>query len=43
MTGAHLIKSLSKTKKIIAIPSAESELYAAVKSSAEVIGIQSMA
>lgn len=43
MIGAHWIKSWSKTHSLIAASSAESELYASVKATAESSGIQSMA
>ena len=43
MIGAHWIKSWSKTQTLIALSSAESELYVSVKATAQVVGIQSMA
>ena len=41
--GTHWLKSWSKTQTLIALSSAESELYVAVKAIAETMGIQSMA
>ena len=40
--GAHTIKSWSKTQSFIALSSAESELYAAVKASAGTLGMMAM-
>eukprot|EP00973_Karenia_brevis_P091432 12407404-Karenia_brevis.AAC.1 len=37
--GCHLIKSWSKTQSLIALSSAESELYACIKATAEGLGI----
>ena len=42
MTGKHAIKSWSKTQTLIALSSGESELYAALRASAETLGIISM-
>ena len=41
MNGGHYIKSWSKTQSVIAVSSAESELYALVKTVAELLGIKS--
>lgn len=43
MLGTHWLKSWSKTQTLIALSSAGSELYAAVKATAETMGIQSAA
>ena len=43
MTGSHTIKTWSTTQKSITLSSAESELVAAVKMSAELIGISQLA
>jgi hypothetical protein len=40
--GRHLVKAWSKTQATIALSSAEAELYAAVKASAETIGMMSI-
>eukprot|EP00973_Karenia_brevis_P056701 7888525-Karenia_brevis.AAC.1 len=40
--GGHLIKSWSKTQSLIALSSAESELYGCVKATAECLGVMSM-
>ena len=40
--GQHLIKSWSKTQKIIALSSGEAELYSAVKAVSEAIGLRSL-
>ena len=40
--GSHVIKGWSKTQSLIAFSSAESELYACLKASAETFGILSM-
>lgn len=40
--GEHLIKSYSKTQMLIALSSAESELYAMVRAAAEALGILSL-
>ena len=42
MSGSHLIKAWSRTQKNVTISSAEAELYAMVKCTAELIGIKSM-
>ena len=42
MRGDHLVKAWSRTQATIALSSAEAELYAMVKTSAEIIGLQSM-
>jgi hypothetical protein len=39
--GLHYIRSWSKTQSLVALSSAESELYAIVKASSEVLGFQS--
>ena len=41
--GSHLIKGWSKTQSLVALSSAESELYASFRSSAETLGLISMA
>ena len=43
MHGKHVLKSWSKNQAVIALSSAEAELYAAVKASCEVLGTRSMA
>ena len=40
--GSHVLKVCSKTQSLIALSSAESELYAAIKAPAETIGVMSM-
>ena len=40
MFGDHFIKAWSKTRAIVALSSAESELYAIVKASAEILGLK---
>ena len=40
--GQHLIKAWSKTQSLIALSSGESEFYAALKASAEGLGLMSM-
>ena len=42
MHGNHYIKSWSKTQAIVALSSAESELYAIVKTSSEVLGLKTI-
>ena len=42
MMGSHLIKAWSRTQNNVTISSAEAELYAMVKCTAELIGIKSM-
>ena len=42
MVGSHTLKGWSKTQSLIALSSAESELYAALKASAETLGVMSM-
>ena len=42
MVGKHLIKGWAKTLALIALSSAESELYAALKTAAEALGLMSM-
>ena len=39
MLGRHALKGWSKTQTLIALSSGESELYAALKPSAEALGI----
>ena len=41
MFGKHYVKSWSKTQSLIALSSAESELYALLKCTAEVLGVKS--
>jgi hypothetical protein len=41
MFGKHYIKSWSKTQSLVALSSAESELYALIKCTSEVFGIKS--
>ena len=41
MHGAHYVKSWAKTQSLVALSSAESELYALVKCTAEVLGVRS--
>ena len=40
LNGSHFVKSWSKTQSLVALSSAESELYALVKASAESLGIR---
>ena len=40
--GRHYVKSWSKTQSLVALSSAESELYALVKASSEALGLRSM-
>ena len=42
MRGAHLIKFWSKTQGLVALSSAEAELYGCVKATAEAIGLTSL-
>ena len=42
MMGNHVIKALSNTHSLIALSSAESELYSTVKSAPESMGILAM-
>ena len=42
MIGSHLIKAWSRTRNHVTLSSAEAELYAMVKCTAELIGIKSM-
>ena len=42
MIGSHLIKAWSRTQNNVTLSSAEAELYAMVKCTAELIGIKSM-
>ena len=42
MYGSHVLKSWCRTQAVIALPSAEAELYGAVRASAEAIGLTSM-
>ena len=42
MVGSHLIKAWSRTQNHITLSSAEAELYAMVKCTAELLGIKSM-
>ena len=39
--GSHYIKSWSKTQSLVALSSAESELYALIKCTSEVLGVKS--
>ena len=39
MLGKHLLKGRSKTQALIALSSAESELYAVLKIAAETLGL----
>ena len=43
LQGSHYIKSWSRQQTLVALSSAEAELYGAVKASAEGLGIQSLA
>ena len=43
MLGQHLLKIWSKTQSLVALSSGESELYAALKASAEGLGMKSVA
>ena len=40
--GTHFIKSLSKNQSVIALSSAEAELYAIIKTASETLGIMSL-
>ena len=40
--GGHTIKTWSKTQSLLALPPGESEFYAALKASAETLGVLSM-
>ena len=42
MHGIHHIKAWSKTQSVVALSSAESELYGIVKASAEILGLKSL-
>ena len=42
MRGSHLIKFWSKTQAVVALSSAEAELYGAVKATSESMGIVSL-
>ena len=42
MSGRHAPKGWSKTQALIALSSGESELYAALKASAEALGLVSL-
>ena len=42
MLGEHTVKTWSKTQSLIALSSGESEFYAALKASAEALGLLSM-
>jgi hypothetical protein len=42
MHGSHYVKARSKTQSVVALSSAESELYAIVKASAEILGAKSI-
>ena len=42
MIGSHLIKAWSRTQNHVTLSSAEAELYAMVKCTAELMGIRSM-
>ncbi len=42
MHGMHYIKSWSKTQSLVALSSADSELYAIVKTSSDVLGFTSV-
>ena len=41
--GSHLVKGWSKTQSLVALSSAESELYATLRASSETLGLISMA
>ena len=43
MRGAHCVKVWTKKQQVVALSSAESELFAAVKTASEGLGIQSVA
>ena len=43
MVGKHMIKGWSKTQFLFALSSGESEFYAALKASAEGLGIKAVA
>ena len=42
MAGSHVLKTWSKTQSLIALSSGESEFYAALKASAETLGMLSI-
>ena len=42
MHGCHLIEASSSTQKVVSLSSGESEFYAALKASAEGLGLLSM-
>ena len=42
MMGTHVLKTWSKTQSLIALSSGESEFYAALKTSAEALGLMSI-
>ena len=42
MLGSHALKGWSKTQALIALSSGESELYAALKASAETLGLMAL-
>ena len=43
MRGGHCLKVWTKKQQVVSLPTAESELYATVKTLSEVLGIQSVA
>ena len=43
MRGGHCLKTWTKKQQVVSLSSAENELYAAVKTSSEELGIQSIA
>ena len=43
MRGGHLLKASSKTQSVVALSSAEAELYALVHASSELLGLKAMA
>ena len=43
LTGSHCVKSWSSNQSVIALSSAEAELYALLKGAAQSLGLQSMA
>ena len=43
MRGGHCLKVWTKKQQVVSLSSAESELYAAVKTASEGLGIQSVA
>ena len=43
MTGDHLIKAFSRTQAVVALSSAEAELYSLVMASSETLGVKVLA